>query len=536
MKPTFTMPPWGAARPWYAVAVALLGAALIAAAPLSAQRLSSSARDAQAAVLFDHVPGTIHDVPARILLDVPPSGVLPSDVRLNSVAMRRQPYHLSDGLQLRQTPDCEEEAYVRQVIEHPLSNRTVVVFPGEASGATARAARLLAMIDLALLNPDRLLLAARDDDAITLFGDSPAVRGQPLSPDAADILRLLVSGASATDAFADLMGLTLSGMGNAAQAVGPTDQARAELTRATIEALLGRGDPVLEALIDGQGLLVVTLVEREIRRAARATELTNEQMDLLNGLQNRLAGILGRASTPRLVFEPEYPPARETMAILRQIDAVLFTATGRIVADGLVTIRQLFLEQVPDTFAGAQTSELVSVVEQTGPRALLFVETGNEGLYDLIRASMETSAFNLVIMGGAAPAAAPHPAPGQSTGLLRTAVVDSALNSDPAWAELPQKDLKLAVEELRISAAGARLGPDGAVVTLDVADDDVMYVGIAFRDGARSFQARLLVLRAASPREAGEAVDALAASGAIEPLERRVLAAWALLAQAAADL
>ena len=507
-----------------AVAAALFALPVLAAMSLPTGSLALSSREVEAAVLFDHIPGTIHDVPARITL-----AVLPDDVVLQSVSMRREPYRLSDGLRLLQTADCETRVYVRQIIEHPRAQRTVVVYPGESSGAAASTSRVLAMLDLALLNPDRHVVAAHDGRAVRLYGDLPDAPVH--APGAARAWSLLSSGANATAVFSHLANLAPRSVDDLPPAESDSDHGRAESARSVVEEMIARADPVLGVLLDGQGLLVVRLVEREIREGVRGAEVTNREIDVLNELQNRLAVLFGRSSTLRFIFEPGYPPAHEAAAILRQIDEMLGTSTERIMTEGRTGMRRLFLERIPDSVARLRDDELTRIVERTGEQSLLFVETTEDGLYRLIRTSVESSAFNLIVMGGAVAAPARR-----MEASVRTTFIDPTLVSDRSWMGSTRTQLKLAVEELRIRAAGAGLEPDSAVITFEAESDGVVFLGIAHRDGAHRPETRLLVLPASSPRDVSQAVEIIKEAEAVDHLERRILVGWALIAQTVMDL
>ncbi len=508
---------------WCAVTATLLVLMLMAPLPLPAQRPDPSVRDMQAAVLFDHIPGLISDLPETMLLDV-----LPDDVRLRSVSIRREPYRLSDGLLLLQTPSSQSDVFVRQLIEHPLAERTVVVYPGVATGPAERAARLLAMADLALLNPARPVLAVHDHGLLEAFGDPTAADGT--ASNAGRIWRLLDGGAAATAALSDLF--QLAPIPSAEIPVARNlPRSRLDAGRSWVESMIAQGDPVIKRLLDGQGLLLVSLLQLEINREAEARGVTNEQIGRLNELQNRLAVVFGQASTARLVFEPGYAPVGEAAGILRQVDAILGTETERMMTDGLAGIRLLFLERLPEALARFRDREIRYLAEEADAATLFFVETTEEGLYDLIRSSMETATFNLIVMGCS----------GQTqteTGpvFVQDPFIDSALASDPGRAASRAAGLKLAVEDVRIRAAATRLQPDTAAVTLTVVEDDVVFLGIAHRTGTRPPKSRLLVIRATSPREVSEKLESVSSTGAIDELERRILSGWAVLAQAALDL
>jgi hypothetical protein len=494
-----------------------------APASLPAQQLTRSAREMQAAVLFDHIPGTISDLPESMLLDV-----LPADVRLRDVSIRREPYRLSDGLLLLQTPDSQPDVFVRQLIEHPLAERTVVVYPGAASGPAERAARLLAMADLALLNPERPILAVSEHDVLEAFG-GPSAADRPASG-AGRIWRRLEGGASATAAVAELLRLTAIPSAEIPVA-GDPPRSRASSGGAWMESMVVQGDPVLGRLLDGQGLLLVSLIQLEIHREADALGVTNEQIDRLNELQDSLAVVLGQASTGRLVFEPDYAPIGEAAAILRQIDAILGSKTEAMMTNGLAEIRRLFLERLPEAVERAQDRGMHRLAQELDAGTLSFVETTEEGLYDLIRASMEASSFNLIVMGSSGQTQAEI---GQVS--VQDRYVDSALASDPDWSTARAMSLRLALEDVRLRAAATRLEPDTATVTLAVAENDVVFVGVAHRTGARAPESRLLVMRAASPREMSEQLETIASTGAINELEQRILSGWATFAQATLDL
>ena len=123
-----------------------------------------ASREAQQSVLFSNLPATVTDTVDRVVFHESSDGLI-----LENVSFYRRPYELSDGTLYTQTPPYESDVFVRQIIENPLAERTLVLLPESSVGQAAWAARLHAVGEMERLNADRdvvVLLDSADAESL----------------------------------------------------------------------------------------------------------------------------------------------------------------------------------------------------------------------------------------------------------------------------------------------------------------------------------------------------------------------------------
>ena len=520
---------------------------LTVAAGAAAQNIPP--RESQASVTLDRMSGSIRDVVDRVEFTLTGDYVNLSDVWFN-----RQPHSLSDGVLLLQTPPFESEVFVRQIMEHPRAEKTVVIFPGLATDQANVLSRFLAMAEIAALNAGKELqvVGETQEGAGTRYSLDGSV---PVTSAEAAFVAGIESRAPAIVLFSALAGLAAEQWGGAANTVNDGPSADRSPALSGVESLMEEDNRVLMALLDGQGLLVVEQIELAIRRTVdESPELGSSEIGELNALQNQLAVVLGWADPKGLVFEDGNSAALEAAAVLRDIDSLIGSATEQIFHEGLESIRLLFLRDIPATLesitvspSAAPTedpSTLLSIVMEAPAGSLILMEASEERLYELIRLSLEESTFNLVIMSNAVEEEPTEDLAG-SAGLAADRFTRSELVVHPsidtdAPGEARAEFTRWAVtEEVRLAGAASSLRPDSAVVTQRQILDQASLIGLAVRQGSGRPETRFYLLPGVHPREISAAIASLTSGRTmieVSPLEEAILSRWAIVAQTAIDL
>ena len=568
---------WLATGLCFAVAVAVVGQSGESGGGMV--RAGAARRDREAAVLFERMSGSVLDVADRVDFRLTSEGI-----QLYDAAFRRRPQVLTDGVSLVQTPDSEQNTYVRQVLEHPLADRTVVVFPGDSAGVSLAASRLVAMAELVGLNTARSLriACAGADGSVRTY--APVIPAEPFSEDRVE--RAWSSGASAATLLATWAGLVEDGflagrvhaapgaVSGPAQGAAVTRAPEAVAAREAVLSMLQAREPTMMALLDGQGLLVIEQIERAIRRAF--AELPNDgraEISTLNELQNRLAEIVGGSGPRALVFEPDSSELLEARAVLRDIDALIGSDTESMFLRGIEGIRKLFLHDLPEDLGrlapaakpdatepetpeppvdplGAQNDFLRAWVNRLPAGALGIAEVRAETVYALVQWSLESSGFNLVIMAGAPPGDAGG---GDLTAGGRTdaealpsydvtahpeveAIISAA--SGPGGLDPFVESYRrwFLLEQVRLALAADAMDRERAVVLQRAIGDHATLVGMATRSGSPEPRFRFFILPGTDPRTFPAAVEALVAATSPDALTASVLRRWAIVAQTAVDL
>ncbi len=529
---------------------------LTVAAGVAAQNIP--VRELQASVTLDRMSGSIRDVVDRV--DFTLSG---DYVNLSDVWFNRQPHSLSDGVALLQTHPFESEVFVRQIVEHPRAEKTVVIFPGLAVGHASVLSRFLVMAEIAALNPGKELQAVGEtqDGAVTRYYLGEFV---PVTSAEAALVAGVESHAPATVLFSAFAGLATEQRLGAANTAddGQIPEPVAQTVPPGIESLMEEDNHVLLALLDGQGLLVVEQIELAIRRTVdESPELGSSEIGELNALQNQLAVVLGWSDLRGVIFEDGNSAALEAVGVLRKIDRLIGSATERIFHDGRESIRRLFLRDIPATVQLMETDPsttpaedpsssaselgreaLFSIVTEAPAGSLILMEASEDRLYDLIRLSMEESTFNLVIMSNAVEQE-PAKDPAASANLAADRFTRSELVVHPSIDTNVSNEVRAefarwaVTEEVRLAEAASSLRPDSAIVTQRQIMGKASLIGLAVRQDSGRPETGFYLLPGVHPREISAAIASLISGSAeLNPLEEAVLSRWAIVAQTAIDL
>jgi hypothetical protein len=524
-------------------------------------------RDAQESVMLARMAGSTLDEVDRVEF-----ALGDDDAHVRDVWFSRRPHVLSDGVQVLQTPSFQSEVFVRQVIEHPLATKTVVVFPGFSAQPGNVASRFLSMVDIAALNTGRELqvLAAGPDGDLERyhsFGPTPVL---PSVSDAMDALADHTMAAHLYSAFESMIGQPIvhsmlggSDAGVAAQSAGLAgEDGTTGVTRSDVERLILERNATLLALLDGQGLLVVERIERAIRaKVAVSPDIDNDEIANLNTLQIELAVVLGQSELWATIFEERSSAVTDAESTLREIDRLTGTNTLSIFRQGLASIRHLFLESIPAALRSlveppavepepeipgavydASREAILALVNAAPAGSFTIVEAGTESLYDLIRSSFEQSSFNVIVMSDTPVGAPADVAATQAVSvaaLLAAVSVETGAARDRSPHEQLNLDRLCAVEKLRVAVAIGDMEPDTAIVTRRQVEEGATIIGLAIREGSDDPRVDFYLIPAVAPQEFSAAIADLGSGQStihLDSIQGSILTRWALVARTAVDL
>ncbi|MEE8440752.1 MAG: hypothetical protein V3S41_03455 [Spirochaetia bacterium] len=525
-------------------------------------------RAARQSVLFDNLSATVFDIVDRVVFHRTADGLV-----LEKVSFYRQPYGLSDGMHYSQTPPYESGLFVRQIIENPLAERTLVLLPESAIGQGPWAARLRALTDIDRLNPDRAIAVLVDFvDTATLEPISSEVgriRSGLTMESRLSVLLGATEGLAVIDASLAFYGITdrvtLVAAAPAAvkQEEAPIDPAVQseldELRRLYVES----ARDFIDEMLFGQLLLVVEQVERSIRLAVRDTvDLSNDDIVRLNELQIQLAKALARNNLRRLVEEPDDP---EIVDLLTGIDSLVPSDGLGVFRSGMNRVEELIttefasaVDPVLDSYrqrvnvlseGDRRTRRVLAArkaLSELGTGAIAILEAPGEDLYEHIQQCMEDGSYNLIAFSDLSAEIRSRSAAFPDPDELRSLIANPVTLEPNAVFVHPALDITddirppvaraVMLERARLEYELARASDSEVVVTYRPVDGMGGVVSVLYAAGAFTRPIKHYLLPGNSLVRQIRSVWDLDPGHGLSDTELEVLRLWAAVAQTAFDI
>ena len=544
-------------------AVAWPAAAQTSVSQTTGRQPAPTQRDMEESVLFERMPGSTLDSLDRVEFRVVDDRIV-----LGDVWFERRPYDLSDGLLLPQTGQYESELYVRQIIEHPLAKATVVVYPGESTDRSTTISRFLSFVELSQLNEGRSLTVASEfEDGV------PDVSAQSLS-------EALENGASAAD-LAGWLGtrgirtiavphLDLPEQEAPQQVVVAPVNVTYDDIRDAAELLIDTNDESMASIMQAQVMDVVLYLEYAIHRSVEdAGYLSNNEIDRINNLEIEFSVLVGRADPADLIFPDRSDLSSRVRNILARMDRITdgdvvaaFDTRIRAVRDllggGLVDSLHGALEEVvanrpdaevsvtvpaaageqltPEEADALQRREQMSAfvrdrVDSLPSQSVSIVVGSRETAYELIQLSLESSAFNVVLMSEARP----------STGDAEMVIERQPDLLHPDLPRLVSADNVLirrleAFAEAHLETAIAGTEEGTVLITQSTVDALRTLVTVFASVGGNNYRLRHYLLPGTTPEQLVAAAQSLTRMEDVDELESALIYRWAIVAQTALEL
>ncbi len=414
-----------------------------------------SIRDKYTAVLFEKRPGSISDRIDRAVFATPPAetpaagerdGSTPQggdpgveNLRLRSVTYERDPYGLTDGIAIAQSPVYKSEVFIRNIFEHAEAKRTVFLFPSGEDDPGRAYERFLLLREISTANPDTpfyIMLDGYDSKHDEPILDE--LRSIKSSITRLDYYRLLqnlssmsveqrrsrpeVAASMAFYYFLDRA--TLRGVGSETVRSGAGPIEAANIDPATVREVNDRITEYsagfggyMEEIIDGQIYQTLKTIELDIVGSVQENEVSGpDTIRRINMLQRRVARIATEDAYVSFVTSHNRGVLRETFS---EIDELCGSNTRSIYEEATSRFDRLSPVEAAGSFESTlaavkkvleHTRSIVEVEQKAAVLSDVFdalpegsagvIEVAPALVYDLIENCLQSAEYNLVLFSG----------------------------------------------------------------------------------------------------------------------------------------